>query len=78
MSREEVAGQTLLVYGNMCHYADGMKHRDALLIDRIGFDVVVAHFDCSETIVRRWRRKGIPRMHVNTFTLLARLHGVTQ
>jgi len=53
-------------------------HRDAALIDRLGRETIIEHFDCSDAVIRRWRRHGLSKMVRKPFTLLCRLHGIVE
>lgn len=47
------------------------KHPHAAAIDRIGTARLMSHFNIKKQAVSRWRYYGVPRLHHNTFHMIA-------
>jgi hypothetical protein len=46
-------------------------HQHAAAIDRIGRASLYSHFNVTRQAVDRWKREGIPKMHINSVAMLA-------
>lgn len=47
-----------------------MTHNHALIIERIGREIVREHFRCTVRTIQNWCVDGIPRRYHKTFVLL--------
>jgi hypothetical protein len=53
------------------------RHIHAAAIDRLGRSRIYSHFHITRQAVDKWRRDGIPGMHINTMLMLGQIHGVS-
>lgn len=52
------------------------KHPHAPALDRIGRAAVRSHFNISEPAFSNWKRRGVPRVLLNSMRTLAAVKGV--
>lgn len=47
------------------------QHPHAAAIDRIGRDIVAAHYGVTRQTIYNWRKSGVPAVHRRTLAMLA-------